>query len=120
AYRHYIPAGNNTVLYTRLSTGSNPTYYVSKDPLGSSSAITDSTGALVVNESFAAWGLRRGSNWQQDGLTSADQTTIDNTTRHGFTGHEMLDNLSLIDMNGRITAPGFAGRFLSPDPNIPD
>jgi RHS repeat-associated protein len=118
AYRHYIPAGANTVLYMRWSTGSNPTYYITKDHLGSNSIITNSSGALVLNESFSAWGLRRGSNWQ--GFESAaDDTAIANTTRRGFTGQEELDNVSMVNMNGRIyQADVMPGRFLSADPHV--
>jgi RHS repeat-associated protein len=38
-------------------------------------------------------------------------------TRHGFTGHEEMDEESLVNMNGRIYDPKIA-RFLSADPNI--
>src|SRR5205814_8110039 len=37
-----------------------------------------------------------------------------NTTRKGFTGHEMLDSVALVHMNGRVYDP-FLGRFLSAD-----
>lgn len=33
----------------------------------------------------------------------------------GYTGHEMLDNVQLIHMKGRVYDPTL-GRFLSPDP----
>jgi len=39
------------------------------------------------------------------------------STRHGFTGHEMLDGVALVHMNGRVYDPSI-GRFLSPDPNV--
>ena len=38
-------------------------------------------------------------------------------TKRGFTGHEHIDELDLIHMNGRVYDPGI-GRFLSPDPNV--
>src|SRR5262249_43418624 len=38
-------------------------------------------------------------------------------THHGFTSHEMLDNLNLVHMNGRVYDP-IIGRFLSADPFI--
>ena len=56
AYRHYIPAGNNTVVYTRLSSGTNSTYYLTKDHLRSSAVVTDQTGTSLVKETFAALG----------------------------------------------------------------
>jgi RHS repeat-associated protein len=37
--------------------------------------------------------------------------------RRGYTGHEMLDNFSLVHMNGRVYDPGL-GRVLSADPII--
>ena len=39
------------------------------------------------------------------------------TTLRGYTGHEMLDAVSLIHMNGRVYDPDL-GRFLSADPVI--
>lgn len=38
-------------------------------------------------------------------------------SRHGFTGHEMLDDQALIHMNGRVYDP-VIGRFVSADPNV--
>jgi len=38
-------------------------------------------------------------------------------TDKGYTGHEQLDNVGLIHMNGRVYDPTL-GRFLSADPNI--
>jgi RHS repeat-associated protein len=40
-------------------------------------------------------------------------------TPRGFTGHEHLDAVGIIHMNGRIYDPAL-GRMLSPDPNVPD
>ena len=40
-------------------------------------------------------------------------------TKRGFTGHEHLEELDLIHMNGRIYDP-VVGRFLSPDPHVQD
>lgn len=112
-YRHYIPAGNNTVVYTRLSTGTNSTYYLTKDHLGSTAVITDSTGTSLVSEKFAALG------WNEN--TAAEQATMATVTRHEFTGHEGLDNTGiwLVNMNGRIYDPS-GSMFLSPDPNVQD
>jgi RHS repeat-associated protein len=89
---------------------------VHTDHLGSPELITDSAGAQVVKLSFGAYGERRDSDW--DGAVgSADQTTIGNTWRGGFTGHEHLDSVGLIHMNGRVYDPVVA-RFLSRDPFI--
>ncbi len=77
----------------------------------------DSTGNLVARTSFAAFGARRGGNWNSS--SSPDWAAIANTSRHGYTGHEHLDNLALIHMNGRVYDPG-TGRFMSVDPIISD
>jgi RHS repeat-associated protein len=113
AYRHYIPAGNNTVVYTRLSTGTNSTYYLTKDHLGSTAVITDSTGASLVSEKFSALG------WNEN--TGSQQSTMATVSRHEFTGHEGLDNagLNMVNMNGRIYIPS-GSHFISPDPYVPD
>lgn len=47
----------------------------------------------------------------------ADYTTFASTSRRGFTGHEMLDSVGLVHMNGRVYDP-LVGRFLSADPII--
>ena len=39
------------------------------------------------------------------------------TTPRGYTGHEHLNNLGVIHMNGRVYDP-VLGRFLSPDPVV--
>jgi RHS repeat-associated protein len=108
AYRHYIPAGNNFIVYTRLSTGTNATYYVTKDHLGSSAVITDQTGNSLGKETFAALGWAESS-------TNIPATV----SRHEFTGQEELDNVGLINMNGRVYQPS-GSYFLSPDPHITD
>ena len=70
----------------------------------------------IVAESFAAFGGRRRPTGT--GLpTAADLAKIAAVTRDGYTGHEMLDNLGLIHMNGRVYDPGL-GRFLSADPYV--
>ncbi len=112
-YRHYIPGGNNLILYNRSSTGTNLTYYITKDHLGSSAVITDQTGALVVKEMFGAWGYNEN--------TAAQQATVASISRHEYTGQEQIDNsgILLTNMNGRIYSP-VGSLFLSPDPYVQD
>ncbi|MGH8137695.1 MAG: FG-GAP-like repeat-containing protein, partial [Steroidobacteraceae bacterium] len=112
-YRHQIPAGTSTVVYTRRSDGTSGTYYATSDHLGSSDLVMDSTATVLARQSFTPFGARRGSNWQ--GTPSAsDYTAFGNTTRKGFTGHEMLDSVNLVHMNGRVYDP-YLGRVLSAD-----
>jgi RHS repeat-associated protein len=115
-YRHLIPAGSGSAILTRRSNSTTNTYYTTSDHLGSGDLVLSSTGTVLAHESFTPFGARRGANWQ--GVpTTADSTTFANTTRRGFTGHEMLDSVGLVHMNGRVYDP-LIGRFLSADPII--
>lgn len=61
-YRHYIYAQAGTAavaIMSRTSGGTNTTRYILEDHQQSPSTIRDSSGNLVVNESFTAYGLRR-------------------------------------------------------------
>jgi RHS repeat-associated protein len=117
-WKHYIAGGTGVVAeYIRHSTGTNETVYLLKDHLGSTEMITNSSGAQMSRLSYDSWGRRRnGGTWNGNPAGSA-WTTITNTTRHGFTSHEMLDNLNLVNMNGRVYDQ-IIGRFMSADPFI--
>jgi RHS repeat-associated protein len=119
-WKHYIAGGTGVVAeYIRHSTGTNETVYLLKDHLGSTEMITNSSGAQMSRLSFDSWGRRRnGGTWNGNPASSA-WTTITNTTRHGFTSHEMLDNLNLVHMNGRVYDQ-IIGRFMSADAFIDD
>lgn len=116
-YRHLIAGGGGTAaIYTRRSSGTASTYYLHADPLGSPELVTDAAGAVVVRLSFGAYGERRDRDW--DGPVGAtDLAALANVSRRGFTGHEHLDAVGLIHMNGRVYEP-VIGRFLSRDPFI--
>jgi RHS repeat-associated protein len=117
-WRHYVYTPSGTaILVMRDSIGGTWTRYLLTDHLGSSDTVLDPSGNVIVRESFAAFGARRGSDWSS--TTPPDWAGIANTSRHGFTGHEHLDNLLLIHMNGRVYDPG-TGRFLSVDPLMGD
>lgn len=115
-WRHLIPTPAGFVQHVRRSNGTFETYYVAADHLGSTDAILNSAGGIVLRESFAAYGARRGSTWTGT-PSSGDMTGVENTTRHGFTHHEHLDNVGLIHMNGRVYDPNI-GRFISADPFV--
>ena len=75
-------------------------------------AATNEAGAVIEGGGFNAFGERRTNG----SATSIATTGLASTTR-GFTGHEMLDGLDVIHMNGRIYDPTL-GRFLQADPVI--
>jgi len=76
-------------------------YYIHTDYQGSVIAITDADGDFVFQATYDAWGR---------------QTVTKNEIAffRGYTGHEMLNDYGLINMNGRLYDPCI-GRFLSPD-----
>lgn len=93
--------------------------YLHSDHLGSIVAVTDNQGRILERSSYDVWGKRRS-------LTGLDDQVFDDqglgilpslSTHHGFTGHEMLDDMTLVHMNGRLYDPIIA-RFISADPHI--
>ena len=76
-------------------------YIAFTDNLGSILSVTDENGAKVFDASYDAWGR---------------QTVTLNTIglHRGYTGHEMLNEFDIINMNGRLYDP-VLGRFFSPD-----
>lgn len=90
--------------------------YLHRDHLESIDIITNASGALSERMSFGPFGSRREGAWENSGagyLTSLPDVTFASTTR-GYTGHEQLDAVGLIHMNGRVYDPAL-GRFLSTD-----
>jgi RHS repeat-associated protein len=119
-YRHAIVAGKEVIaLRTLRSSGANDTRYLIKDHLGSVDTVADEAGAVTMRLSFDAFGKRRNAASWSGTPSASDWTQIAATTHRGFTFHEMLDNVGLVHMSGRVYDP-LIGRFLSADPNIPD
>jgi RHS repeat-associated protein len=121
-YRHYIYAGATPVaVYSRKSTGTNTFSYFIADHQGSIASITNSSGAQVIAENFAAFGERRDAGtWASSLPNATDLATMAGITRQGYTFQTVLgDRSALNHMNGRIE-DAFAGRFLSADPFVPD
>jgi RHS repeat-associated protein len=84
------------------------------DRLGSVVAISAQDGTLREKLAYDAWGKRRNLS------DSSTPNTIDGVTDNkGYTGHEMLDLLDLVHMNGRVYDP-LVAKFLSGDPLIQD
>jgi len=118
SYRHIISAPGGTTIHRVLrSSSTNDTYYLASDHLGSTDVVLNDSGDAVVYTSFDAFGQRRDPVDWSGPPSASDLTKIGNSTRHGFTGHEHLDNTSLIHMNGRVQDP-LVGRFLSADPFV--
>ncbi|MBQ6766474.1 MAG: RHS repeat-associated core domain-containing protein, partial [Paludibacteraceae bacterium] len=105
---HYLPGG--AVMIEK--GGERNLYYNYTDRLGSVVATTDADGNVVEKYAYDPWGARLNpENWTEQ------DTRTDLLNNRGFTGHEHIDGMSLIDMNGRVYDP-LIGSFLSVDPFI--
>ena len=116
-YTRYVE-GHAIVKLTRNDTSRTAisTDYLITDHLGSIDAIADSSGALLYDLSFDAWGQRRAAD-STFAIINTPATALTTLTPRGFTGHEMLDTVGLIHMNGRVYDPRL-GRFTSADPIV--
>ncbi|MAZ10510.1 MAG: hypothetical protein CMN90_12650 [Sutterellaceae bacterium] len=99
---------------SETTTETVSTKYLHKDHLGSVVLITGETGTVLERYSYDAWGKRRNLNGTD---YTANGGHLLGETDRGFTGHEHLDHLGLVHMNGRIYDASL-GRFMSADPFI--
>ncbi|MEM0953192.1 MAG: Ig-like domain-containing protein [Pseudomonadota bacterium] len=122
SYTRYVE-GLAIVKFTRdPETGmrsDESTQYQITDNLGSLDAILDEDGYLLHDLSFDAWGQRRSPDSAYDVINNSTSviSNLISLTPRGFTGHEMLDSVGLVHMNGRVYDPRL-GRFLSADPFV--
>ncbi len=138
--RHYLSVGGN-VIGVLVSRGALPALTASqmaptvlstitlikvefwhKDQLGSLITTTDHAGAVTARYAYDPFGKRRQASGTYDsfGTLVVDWTTDTNKgTDRGYTGHEHLDDIGVIHMNGRIFDPTL-GRFMQGDPLIQD
>ena len=97
------------------------------DGLGSVDALVDGAPAggtfrLMQRMSFDAFGQRRdayGGTWETTPPTGTLGGTESNVTLRGYTGHEQVDPVGMIHMNGRLYDPRI-GRFVQADPVVDD
>ncbi|TQV84274.1 hypothetical protein FKG94_06350 [Exilibacterium tricleocarpae] len=117
--RHYIYAAGQLVAeHIVSSTDGIQTRYLHKDALGSVDLITDAYANVVDRRSFDAWGKLRHFPWQaQAGVNDPLYLTQLPYTNKGYTGHESVQEVDLIHMNGRMYDATLA-RFISADPYI--
>ena len=97
--REFYYLDGNTIAIRENGTVRN--YHAFTDNLGSILCVMDENGTKVFDASYDAWGK---------------QTVTLNSIGllRGYTGHEMLSEFDIINMNGRLYDP-VLGRFFSPD-----
>ena len=108
-------------VYSRTGTANNQNKvrYLLDDPQDSVVSILDSAGAVVVNESYTAYGNRRNPDTWSGAPANAQKTAIANVTRQGYTWQTALGDMGLNHMNGRVQ-DAVTGTFLSADLYIRD
>lgn len=120
--RYYVAGAVVTVENGNLAAPKER--YMLRDHLGSVVAYVNAAklggdyANAVERSSFDAWGKRRKQDWQAftlEQLYSYKSSVSD----RGFTGHEQIDAVGLIHMNGRVYDPQL-GRFISADPIVQD
>ncbi|AVR96637.1 RHS repeat domain-containing protein [Pseudoduganella armeniaca] len=137
--RHYLTAGGSVigVLVSRGTLPASPlaqltppdlatvelvkVEYWHKDSLGSLVATTDHAGAVTGRYSYDPFGKRRTAdgNYDANGNLVYDWNGTSGGTDRGYTGHEHLDDVGIIHMNGRLFDPRL-GVFMQGDPYIQD
>ena len=104
----YLPGGAMMV----EKNGEQKLYYNYTDRLGSIVATADAEGNVIERYAYDPWGGRLNpENWAEKDT----RTSLFNN--RGYTGHEHIDGLDLINMNGRMYDP-LLGMFMSTDPFI--
>lgn len=116
----YIGGDGYTAPVVYKSDGTTVNYfYLHRDYQGSILAITNSAGVVIEKRLFDVWGSLikyAGSN----GVSVAPPTTTTGLfLDRGYTGHEHLLGVGLINMNGRIY-DNKLHRFLQPDNSLQD
>lgn len=95
---HYL---DGNVIFVRENSSIWKPYLAFTDNLGSILSVFDEEGRKVFDASYDAWGKQT--------ITQNDIGLY-----RGYTGHEMLNEYDIINMNGRLYDP-VIGRFFSPD-----
>ena len=101
--RTLLSGSNGVFAVAESVNGTTSLHYVHKDHLGSWTTISDSQGNIEQQTCFDVWGHCK----------DADNLMFD----RGFTGHEHIKGMGLINMNGRLYDP-VTSSMLSPDNNI--
>ncbi|EKM3681665.1 type IV secretion protein Rhs [Vibrio alginolyticus] len=116
----YIYAGNGLVAVNvnSLKTDGQGSYasvdrqirYSHTDALKSVDMVSDMWGNIVDRKLYDPWGKERAFTWKADNVLLPQPVLLN----RAFTGHEMLNEVDLIHMNGRLYDATLA-RFISAD-----
>jgi RHS repeat-associated protein len=113
-WNDYITASGGIVAERINNAGTVSLLYFTGDHLGSTSVLTNASGAVVERDSYDAFGKRRNANG-----TDNTACSITSSTTRGYTAQEMMDSVCLTNMNARLYDQTI-GRFQSADTMVPD
>jgi RHS repeat-associated protein len=135
--RHYLTAGDETIVLisggTLPSLGSanspsvlssinlNKVEYWQSDAIGSVASTADQNSTVTARYAYDPFGKRRYSNGNYDQYGNLVIDWVDTAppgTGRGFTSHEQLDDIGIVNMNGRVYDPQI-GRFMQADGFVP-
>ena len=130
-YRHYVIAGGARVGVETIATTSGTvtsdslSFYVHDQVGGVIATVTE--GLYGANQQLTVyshdpWGKARptsgaGANSSLPSGTFLSDSAVMAGQHEGFAGHEDLEDIGIVDMEGRIYDPE-VGRFLSADPTV--
>ena len=100
------------MIITKRNNNQNDTYYLHKDHLGSTVAVSDASGMAIQQYMFDSFG-KQYTLFSDSGAFLSTPLAVD----RGYTGHKMVNELDIIHMNGRTYDPTL-GRFLQADPHV--
>ncbi len=113
-YKHFIYGSSGVIgVVKHIDNGATieetDVNYLIKDHLGSTAMVVDSNGICLVRYIYYAFG-------EQGTLACNSGSPTDSLINiyHGYTGHEQLNDLGIIHMNGRLYDPKL-GRMLQAD-----
>jgi RHS repeat-associated protein len=114
SFKRYLGGAALATYYPATSV--QQVVYLLKDHIGSIHSVLNEEGLITTRMHFGPFGERQEANWQTP-LDSFLYAPLNELTTRGFTGHEQVDSMGVIHMNGRIYDPKL-GRFLQADPVV--
>lgn len=110
---HYVSNGSSIIAIVERIGTTDTYHYTYTDYLGSILTVTSSAGAIEHEQNFDAWGRsRNATSWAYTSIPTPPVWLY-----RGYTGHEHIPQMGIINMNGRLYDPVLA-RMLSPDNHV--
>ncbi len=109
--RAFVRFRKNLIPVTIPKRVQDEVLYGDKQGLGRPRALAANTNISKLKASSV------NRSWDNDSLPQNVQAHRNEATTRGFTGHEHIESLGLVHMNGRVYDP-LLGRFLSADPFV--